>query len=567
MALGEQVLKVLIKTAHDGKGFDDANSRLERFGKRVGITGAGLANFGAAAIKATALVSALAVGVGVKAVHSFSQFQDSMQKIVGLVGIAQDEVDAFGNAVLKLGVQTAKGPQELADALFTVTSAGLRGSEAMDVLTAAAKASTAGLGETRSIAEAVTGAINAYGSDVLKAADATDILVATARAGNFETSELAGSLGRVTPFAKAANASFQDVGGAIALLTRVNNDANESVTQTAALFRALSAPTKKTIDALDALGLTTQDVRDSMGEKGLVPTLQMLEDGLIEMHGPEKARDELRNIIPDSQGLSAAFSILNADAETLNSTFDDVYNSTGLTDEAFDAMSKTVSFQAKQAFAFMQGQLIRLGKFLNEELGPEVIAIKEKVRAWVEDNGPRIDALKILVQEMWHEGFKPLVKTLVDMTPVMLETAATISEVLIPTLQTLFNWTQYVLHAVRDLMQAFNDLWSSFKDRGLGGVASKIGGGIAALKELATGEFGNIPQFAVGGTVPGPMGSPQLIVAHGGERITPVRDSGPMEQNITFNVTVRDNADLQSLLRKVEEHLGNKSLSREYGVS
>lgn len=298
------------------------------------------------------------VGAGVAAVKLGVDFDTSMSRIVGLVGLSSDQVGELKTGVMDLAGETAKSPQELADALFTVTSAGFRGSEAMDVLTQAAKASAAGLGETRTIAEALTGAVNAYGPEVLDAASATDILVATARAGNFETSQLAGSLGKVTPFAKQAGASLEDVGGATALLTRVNNNATESITQITALMRAFVVPTQEANKILEELGLTAEDIRTSIGEQGLVKTLQMLDEKL------GGNREQLGRLLGSSEAASAAFQILEADAATLEDTFGTVANAAGMTGEAFDAAAGTDGFKMKQAFAELQVALIEAGDMI-----------------------------------------------------------------------------------------------------------------------------------------------------------------------------------------------------------
>ena len=60
----------------------------------------------------------------------------------------------------------------------------------------------------------------------------------------------------------------------------------------------------------------------------------------------------------------------------------------------------------------------------------------------------------------------------------------------------------------------------------------------------------NIPQFAGGGTVPGPLGAPQLIVAHGGEHIVPHRATGsPTIIRIELDREVLSQAVLGDLLR------------------
>lgn len=305
--------------------------------------------------KMTAGVTLPLVALGGAAVKMGMEFDTSMSRIVGLVGLSTGEVDELRGSVLGLAGETAKSPQELADALFTVTSAGFRGTEAMGVLEQAAKASAAGMGETRDIAEALTGAINAYGPEVLDAAQATDILVATARAGNFETSQLAGSLGQVTPFAKQAGASFADVGGAISLLTRVNNDASQSITQISALMRAFVVPTAEATTALEGIGMTAEDVRDSIGQNGLVATLQMLDEKL------GGNREQLGRLLGSSEAASAAFQILEADAATLEGTFGVVGDAAGMTGEAFDAAADTPAFKLQQALAKIQTALIDLG--------------------------------------------------------------------------------------------------------------------------------------------------------------------------------------------------------------
>lgn len=363
--------KVNINIALEGlskviDGFEGLEKQTVKLGKSLEKVGNAGVAFGKSMTKNVTLPLAAA---GVAAGKLSSDFETAFSRIEGLVGIANEDIGELRDGVLRLAGETAKAPQELADAMFTITSAGFRGAEALDVLESAAKASAAGLGETRAVAEALTGAVNAYGPAALSAARATEIITATARAGNFATEDLAGALGRVTPFAQAAQVSFDDVGGSIALLTRVNNDANESITQVSSLLRAFSAPTKQTIAGLKELGLTTTQLRDSMGQNGLVATLKMLDEKL------EGNRDALREIIPDSQGFSAALTILNADADVLAGTFDVVANSVGIVDEAFGAAADTSGFAFDQALSALKTSLITLGDQILPVVVPFVQAL------------------------------------------------------------------------------------------------------------------------------------------------------------------------------------------------
>jgi TP901 family phage tail tape measure protein len=299
------------------------------------------------------------VGLGVAATKMSMDFDASMVKITSLVGIASEEVDGMKKSVLALSGETAKSPKELADALFVVTSAGLRGQEALDALEASAKAGAAGLGETGDIARAVAGSMNAYGAETLSAARATDIIVATARAGNFETSQFAGALGRVLPFAKQAGASLEEVGGSVALLTRTNGDAAQSITQVSALMRAFVVPTEEAKKALGDAGLSASDMRDRISKDGLASALQFLDKSL------GGNREQLGKLLGSSEAAGAAFQILDADAQTLKDTFGVVTDSVGMTDDAFKITSESSAFKMQQAITQIKNSLIEFGAIIS----------------------------------------------------------------------------------------------------------------------------------------------------------------------------------------------------------
>ena len=381
-------IRINIGTTFDARDIRKAERELEGLRRELDSTGDKFQNFGrtmsAVGGLMTKAITAPLVGIGITSIKTASDFGLSMSKIVGLVGIAADEVKGMEGAVLGLSGETAKSPQELADALFVVTSAGLRGAEAMDALEAAAKASAAGLGQTSDIARAVSGVLNAYGSSVGSAANVTDVLVATARAGNFETSQFAAALGRVLPFASQAGASIEDVGGAVALLTRTNGNAAESITQITALLGSFVTPTRQARTVLAEYGLTAGDLRDQLAKDGLVATLQTLDKAL------GGNREELGRLLSSQQAASAAFQILNASGEDVASTFGVVNEAVGLTDDAFRNVSEQAAFKFQQALADLSVLAIDLGNALI----PTVIQILDKFKDLVDRFNGLEDAQK-----------------------------------------------------------------------------------------------------------------------------------------------------------------------------
>lgn len=215
--------------------------------------------------------------VGTAAVQAAKNFELSFSRIRGLTGMAADSVEKMKKGVLDMATETTRGPEELAEALYFVTSSGLRDANvAMDVLNVSAKASAAGLGETKTVVDAVTSAMNAYGPSNLSAARATDVLVATVREGKAEADTFAPAFSKVLPVAAAFGASFEDVAASMAALTRSGMTAGTAGIYVRQVLSQLLKPSKQASDMLATVGTSAEQIRDNIREKGMFPALQEL---------------------------------------------------------------------------------------------------------------------------------------------------------------------------------------------------------------------------------------------------------------------------------------------------
>lgn len=68
---------------------------------------------------------------------------------------------------------------------------------------------------------------------------------------------------------------------------------------------------------------------------------------------------------------------------------------------------------------------------------------------------------------------------------------------------------------------------------------------------------GAIPGFATGGTVPGPIGTPQLVIAHGGETITPAGAGGQGGSTTVVMKVMLDGRQIQESLLRLQRISGN----------
>ena len=340
------VIPVRIDAKGVTKGLNQVSQKFKTFGKNL-----------------TLGVTLPLAGVATAASRMALGFDESLTKINTLVGISTKELEGMRGEVMKIAGATAQAPEALADALFTVTSAGLRGRDAMEVLEMAAKSSASGLGETRSVAQALTGIMQSYAKSGMTAQKATDILTATVRAGNLEASELAPVLGRVTGIASQVGVSFEEVGSSIATFTRLGVNSAEAVTGLSGILNSIIKPTEQTHDALATIGMDMDGLRESIREKGLAATLV----DLVAKVGDNQ--DVMGQLIPNVRALSAVLGTAGAQGEDYIKVAEEISNSTGLANEVFKDTAKSASFQFKKSL----NQLSVVGTEIGSMLLPPLV--------------------------------------------------------------------------------------------------------------------------------------------------------------------------------------------------
>ena len=325
-----------------------ASSQLQSFGNKMQTVGRSMS---------TKLTLPL-VAAGTAATKLALDFDKSMTQIESLVGIAGDKVKEMGETAKKMAVDTGRSANEAAEALFFITSAGLRGADATDTLNASLKAAAVGLGETKTIADLATSAMNAYGVENLNATGATDILVAAVREGKLEASELAGAMGGVIPIASNMGVGFDEVGAAMAAMSRTGTNAAVGATQLTAILASIKKPTEEASQTLNAMGTSQEEVSKSLAEKGLMPTLLDLSERL------KATGTDASAIFPNIRALKGVLDLTGKGVADNVKIFDALGNTMGATDEAFQKTSKSASFQFKQGMETMKASLLEIGQII-----------------------------------------------------------------------------------------------------------------------------------------------------------------------------------------------------------
>ncbi len=301
-----------------------------------------------------------AAGAGVGALKLSANFESEMAKIEGLVGISRSQLDEWRSDIFRIARETGKAPAELAKALFFITSAGQRGTVAIDTLTRTAMASVAGLGEQAVVADLVTSAMDVYGAEVLNASTATDIFTAAVREGKLDPETLAGPISAVLPFAQELGVDLAQVAGSMAAMSRGGIDASRGAVAMRGVLGKIIKPARNAEKELAKIGWTMNTLRDLVGERGLVPALRLLREafgGNSEM---------LSKVFFDQESLLGVLTLTGDKYEDNIAIIDKVTDSAGVLDAAFNAQADTLDFRWSQMMARVKTLLIDLG----DRLGP-----------------------------------------------------------------------------------------------------------------------------------------------------------------------------------------------------
>jgi len=314
-----------------------------------GLT-SGMGKLGAAATIAYAAAATGAVLFAKQSVESAAAYNRAFTQIDALTNATTEQIGVMNDTVMNLAKETAQSPVELAHAMYFLASAGLDVSQQMTAIDAVARGMAIGLGDAGDLARITANALNVFGDNGLQAADVMDVLTAAIREGTAEPNEFADALGRVLPIADQAGISFAEVAASLATMSNAGLDVNEGVTALRAILQSLVAPTAQTEAAFAKVGVTVDQVVDSMGEQGLISTLRMLSDAAKEnTDSTGEYNQTMRHIIPNIRGLAGALNLTHQQAMKVDEIFRQVAASTGDAAEAFRTTAQSDAFRIQKA--------------------------------------------------------------------------------------------------------------------------------------------------------------------------------------------------------------------------
>ena len=293
----------------------------------------------------------------------FTKFERGMAEVATITSLSTEEMKGLGKEVQAFSEKYAVGFEDAAGALYGTISAGISatngGAEAFAVMGQSLKFGKAALMEGAEAVDLLTTVMNGYSLKAKDAERVSDILFTTIRLGKTRGSELAASLGRVTPIAKAAGVSLEDMSGAMVVLTRAGISTEEATTGLRALIASIAAPTESAEAAIEKLGLTLFN-QGTLAEKGgLFKILEQLRDKAGSNIGV------LSDVIPNIRALASALAAAGQE-DAIPEIMRELGNASGATETALAKMMATLGFEIDRLKIAWSSLLINLGTFISQ---------------------------------------------------------------------------------------------------------------------------------------------------------------------------------------------------------
>ncbi len=339
-------LDLLIKAIWDGTDLDNKGSQsLKRIGNLAAVE--------------LGVATAAAVKFGKESTEAFTSFEKGMNEVFTLLpGISDTAMDEMKKQVLDLSTTMGILPDKVVPALYQAISAGVPQENVFDFLTVAGEAARGGVTTLEVAVDGITSVVNAYGEEVINAAEASDLMFTAVKLGKTDFEQLSKRLFQVTPIAAALGVDFGNLTAALATMTAQGTPTRVAATQLRQVLVELSDTSSEASQTFQELsGKSFVDFIAGGGN---------LSDALQLMRGrSDELNVGINELFGSIEAGNAAMSLTSdVGAEKFTNALDEMDSATGAATEANDKMNESFAVTIEKADAAEQRLKILAGEGL-----------------------------------------------------------------------------------------------------------------------------------------------------------------------------------------------------------
>jgi TP901 family phage tail tape measure protein len=325
---------------------------------------------------ATMFLTAPILLLGRSVLKTASDLEFATTKITALSGVGSSMLSSWSGQINTISDTTARTKQELADALYFITSSGIKSAEALRVLETSAKASASGLGETKDISRLLVSVMNAYGKETITASRAGDILTASVREGTAEAVDMANQIGKVIPEARMLGVSFAQVAGATAAMTLNGMNAAQATTALRQIFVQLLKNSEAAQGLIGKERESLATLRAELKNGQLVDVLAHIDEIM------KSGNNTLAQFFGNVRSLTGGLSLTGESLQRTKDVIAAVEGSAGDLNKAWRVMDNTIQNQLKHATTALNNAFVALGASMRTSLIAIFKDVTEKIKSF-----------------------------------------------------------------------------------------------------------------------------------------------------------------------------------------
>lgn len=345
---------------------EEYTEKVQKAGEKVKNEGSGM----------TKKVTTPILAAGVASAKMAIDFEDSMAKVSTIADATEIPMDDMQKAILDLSNQTRISAEEIAQNVYDSISAGQKTGDAVNFVSNSTKLAKAGFADAGAALDVLTTIMNAYGLKASEVTNVSDMLIQTQNLGKTTVADLASSMGKVIPTANAYGVSLDELCAGYAIMTANGVATAESTTYMNGMLNELGKSGTNVSETLkEKTGKTFKELMDS--GMSLSDVLKIISDAATENN------KSFSDMWSSSEAGKAGMILLGDSAENFNGVLEQMQNSTGATNTAFEKLD-TNSTKIKKATNELRNDAIDFGTTLMEELAPIIENIAEKISEFTE---------------------------------------------------------------------------------------------------------------------------------------------------------------------------------------
>ncbi|HOQ60953.1 MAG TPA: phage tail tape measure protein, partial [Vicinamibacterales bacterium] len=340
---GAAYVELTVKDGQLVRGLERARARLKAFS--AGVSDLGRKLMAISAVGAAPLIA------GAK---TFADFDKQMAMVSTMLDKPEEHMQRFTEGIRKMSVRFGEDTGTLAKGLYDILSASVAPEHALTVLEATMRAARGGITDAATATQAIINVLNAFHIPASRAGEVADMLFTTVRRGVLTFEEMAQSVGAVTATAAAAGLSMDDMGAAIATMTRNGLKADMAVTALQNILKEFLNPSKQGAELAKKYGIE-------------LSTMGLKADGLLGIMRKLSALppDVIAKMFSNIRGLRGIYA-LRGDVDGLAKDLEMMRNKAGATETAFGKMDRTLS----ASFAKLWQSLKLVSSAIGEAIAP-----------------------------------------------------------------------------------------------------------------------------------------------------------------------------------------------------